>query len=273
MKLAADALVPVKDPDACGDLRMWPDTQLPGLGRRADIMVWLPPDYDTSEQTYPVVYMHDADNLFLPSTSFAGETWRVGETMTALANEGIAAIIIGIPNHPTDRLGEYTQYPHPEHGGGHADKYAKFLVHKLKPAVDAVLRTDPGPESTVVAGSSLGAIVSAYLWERYPDVFGAAGLFSTSFWFPGPRALADFEYAAMHPRKSARIYMDVGGHEGSDLHDAEAQIVTSEQALRVLRASDVPVLYVYDSVAEHNEAAWARRFPAAMRWLLRDWAV
>lgn len=281
MDLRAADLLPVTDPDAVGDLRAWRDVELPGLDRRADISVWLPPGAavpgpreSTSDGSprYPVLYLHDGDNLFLRATTFDGaRTWRVGEAMTALAADGLPAIVVGIPCSPTDRAGEYTQYPHPEHGGGRAAGYATFLTDHLKPAIDATLRTKPGPEHTITAGSSLGGVISAYLWQTRPDVFGGAGLFSTAFWFSGERALSDLAAAAPLPRVGGRVYLDVGGREGDDDAIREAYVADTERAVAALRRAGVPLRYVYDSVAIHHEAAWAERFPAAARWLLRGW--
>ncbi|WP_454299950.1 alpha/beta hydrolase [Salana multivorans] len=275
MRLELADLVPVEDPDAVGDLRAWADVDLPGLDRAADLSVWLPPGYDSAErasQRYPVVYLHDGGNLFLESTSFDGTTWRVGEAMTALAAEGIEAIVVGVPCHPDKRWEEYTQYAHPEHGGGRGEEYAAFLTDHLKPAIDAVLRTDPGPESTVTAGSSLGGVISAYLWQTRPEVYGGAGLFSTAFWFPGERAIADLENTTPHQRVGARVYLDVGGREGDEGPEIQqAYVADTERAHGGLRRAGVPTRYVYDSTAIHHESAWAERFPAAMRWLLRSW--
>lgn len=275
MLLALGDLAPVTDPDAVGDLRAWKSVVLPGLGRTADILVWLPPGYDdpaNAARRYPVVYLHDGGNLFLGATSFDGTTWRAGEALSALAAEGIEAIAIGIPSSETDRLGEYTQYAHPEIGGGRGESYARFLTDELRPAVEKVLRIEPGPASTVVAGSSLGGVISAYLWQTRPEIYGGAGLFSTAFWVPGERALTDLARAARQEHPGARVYLDVGGSEGDEGAQAQAAYVAdTERAVRVLRGARIPVRYVFDSVAIHHESAWGERLPAALRWLLRGW--
>lgn len=270
-------LLPVPDPDGHdhGDLRSWRDVELPGLGRSAELYVWLPPGHDARpDARYPVLYLHDGHNLFLPSRSFGGATWEVGRAMTRLAADGVEAIVVGIPCHPERRGEEYTQYPHPELGGGRAGDYAAFLVDHLKPAVDAALRTLPGPEHTVVAGSSLGGVVSAYLWLEHQDVFGGAGLFSPAFWWPGERALTDLEAALGAGRLRGRVHLDVGGHEQPDDPATEqAYVRDAERLLGALRGAGVPVRYVYDSTAHHVESAWADRFPAAAAWLLQGYAA
>ncbi|WP_131105159.1 alpha/beta hydrolase [Ornithinimicrobium sufpigmenti] len=277
MRLDLADLLPVHCPDGDdhGDLRSWRDVELPGLGRSAEIYAWLPPGYEERpDERYPVLYLHDGHNLFLRSRTFEGASWQVGQAMTRLAADGIPAIVVGIPCHPEQRSEEYTQYPHPERGGGRAADYAAFLVEHLKPAVDSVLRTLSGPEHTIVAGSSLGGVVSAYLWLEHQDVFGAAGLFSPALWWPGERALTDLEEALAAGRLSGRVHLDAGGHEQPDEPDIErAYVEDAERLVRALRGSDVHVRYVYDSTAYHFETAWADRFPAAAAWLLRGYAA
>lgn len=266
-------LRPLPGPRLRGDLRSWRDVGLPGLGRSAEVYAWLPPGYDATDERYPVVYLHDGHNLFLPERAHGGGTWEVDAAMSDLARDGIPAIVVGVPCHPTERAEDYTQYPLPGEGGGRASAYATFLVDHLKPAVDAALRTRPGAEHTVTAGSSLGGVVSTYLWERHPDVFGAAGVFSPAFWWPGEQALLDLE-ASLPGRSDGRVYVDVGGHEQHDDAEIERRYVAdAERLVRSLRDAGVPVRYVYDSQAYHVETAWAERFPSALRWLLHGYAV
>lgn len=267
-------LRPVQAPDEVGDLRSWADVELPGLARRAEIYAWLPPGYDDTDARYPVLYLHDGHNLFLPERAFEGETWQVGQAMASLAAQGIPAIVIGIPCHPERRGEEYTQYPHPEHGGGRAADYATFLVEHLKPAVDTSLRTRPEPEHTVVAGSSLGGVISAYLWLEHQDVVGGVGLFSPAFWWPGEQSLLDLERELAAGTLAGRVYLDVGGHEQPGEPDVErAYVENAERLLVALRRAQVPVRYLYDAAAYHVETAWARRFPEAAAWLLQGYAA
>lgn len=275
MRLDPAALAPIRDPHLTGDLRSWTDVELPGLGRSAQIYAWLPPGHDESDQRYPVLYLHDGDNLFLPERAFGGVAWDVDRAMTRLAADGVPAIVIGVPCHPTLRHEEYSPHPRAGVGPGRAADYAAFLVDHLKPAVDAALRTRPGREDTVTAGSSLGGVVSAYLWQEYQEVFGGAGLFSTAFWWPGDDRMVDSLGADLAAgRLSGRVYVDVGAHE--DHLDPEHERLYVEHAERLvadLRRADVPVQFVLDSQGWHFEDAWARRFPGAAEWLLRGHAV
>lgn len=201
-----------------GDLRVWRAVPLPGLGRRADITVWLPPGYRRSRRHYPVVYLHDGANLFDPRTAFAGATWQADEALELLHTQGMSTIAVGVPCSPNHRLEEYSPTlsadlvaSHPRRDEPRADVYVDFLTDHLKPWVDRTLRTRPEREHTLIAGSSAGAVVSLHAWLRRPDVFGAIGAFSPAFWVPGEAFLADLERAVAAPHPPTRFALDVGG--------------------------------------------------------------
>ena len=259
-----------------GDLRVMRQVRVPRLGRVTDLFAWLPPGYGQGERRYPVVYFHDGGNLFDPALAHGGVTWAVDRALTALAATGLEAIAIGVPCSATARGEEYTPYPHPELGGGRAAAYVDFLVDELKPEVDRGLRTLAGPADTVVAGSSLGGVVSMHCWLTRPEVFGAAGVFSPAFWWPGRPMLDDVRtrLASWPVQRHQRVYLDVGGREQPDDPAVEAAYVRdAEEVLGRLRDAGVPVRYLYDSQAVHHETAWAQRLPEALRWLLAGYAA
>jgi predicted alpha/beta superfamily hydrolase len=265
-----------RDRGVQGDLRVIREVHVPSLGRTTDLYAWLPPGHDEHERRYPVVYLHDGGNLFDPALSYSGATWRADQALGALSARGLDAIAVGVPCSPTARAEEYTPYPHPESGGGRADNYVDFLVEDLKPAVDRTLRTLTGPESTLVAGSSLGGVVSMHAWTRRPDVFGGAGVFSPAFWWPGRPMLDDLQerLSSWPHQPHQRVYLDVGGREQPDDAAIEAAYVRdAELVLGWLRGAGVPVRYLFDSQAHHAESAWAERLPAALHWLLSGYAV
>ena len=167
-----------------------------------DVLVWLPPGYhdrfsrftrhegsevhrsvrdelrpgpaESSNRRYPVLYMHDGQNLFEPETAFQkGEHWRVGETATELIEAGRIEplIIVGIYNTGEARLDEYTPTDDVKLGGGHADDYGRMIIEELKPLIDRDYRTQPDAANTGVAGSSLGGLVSLHLGFTHPAVF------------------------------------------------------------------------------------------------------
>jgi predicted alpha/beta superfamily hydrolase len=168
-----------------GTIRVAPAVHSPELGNRRDILVYLPPSYHEGEGRYPVIYMQDGQNLFDEATSYAGE-WGVDETMEALGREeGLEAIIVGVPNMGIQRVDEYSPFRDRRLGGGRGDDYLRFLTQTLKPQIDRDFRTLGGRKHTGILGSSLGGLISLYGFFRAPAVFGFAGVMSPSLWFAG----------------------------------------------------------------------------------------
>jgi predicted alpha/beta superfamily hydrolase len=148
--------------------------------------VWLPAGYERSDERsdgrsdersgdrYPVLYMHDGQNLFEPETAFnKGEHWRVGETAAELIEAGriVPPIIVGIYNTGEMRIDEYTPTTDTKLGGGQATTYGRMIVEELKPLVDRTYRTQTDRASTGIAGSSLGGLASLHLAFNHPAVF------------------------------------------------------------------------------------------------------
>lgn len=234
----------------------------PELANRRDVLVALPPSYGEGHAAYPVVYMQDGQNLFDPTTSYAGD-WQLSETLAAHAAAGIEAIVVGIPNIGEERRDEYGPFPDARHGGGRGDAYARFIVRTLKPLVDRDFRTRPGPADTTIAGSSLGGLVSLYAFLAHPETFGAAAALSPSLWFARG---AIFRWARGRRLAGGRIYLDTGARE-------PARTVRDARRMRDLLVTKgyVPgatLAYVEDPEGEHDEAAWARRFRSAFPFLV-----
>jgi predicted alpha/beta superfamily hydrolase len=239
------------------------DVWSPQLRNRRDVDIYLPPWYRLSTRRYPVVYMHDGQNLSDPSTAFAG-TWDLYATLERLAASGLEVIIVGVHHTGERRLAEYSPFPDRRHGGGAGDAYLAFLVDTLKPRIDRLFRTRKERDATVIAGSSMGGLISLYAFFRHPAVFGRAGVMSPSLWF-GERRVLDFIAAAKASR--GRIYLDVGRLEGaSTLRDARrlARLLMRKG----IRRKDGLLRYVEDRGGRHSEADWARRLDAALEFLL-----
>lgn len=250
-----------------GDLRINDAVYSPQLNNTRHILVWLPPTYATSNARFPVLYMHDGDNLFDAYASYAGE-WRVDETLTQLAAEGIAAIVVGIPNMGEQRFSEYSPFPHRTHGKGSGDAYLRFLVETLKPMIDADFRTLPDATHTGIVGSSMGGLISLYGFLQYPAVFGMCGVLSPSFWYGEKTMLERIAKTPPH----GRVYLDIGTKEGTVARSTQRLNHTYRDGVRKLRDAlkAYDLLYVEDEGAQHNERAWARRLPKALRFLLSD---
>jgi predicted alpha/beta superfamily hydrolase len=260
-----------------GDLRS-ALVDAPELGGQREVLCLLPPDAAAGHRRYPVIYMLDGQNLFDAAISYAGE-WQVDETMVLLRGEGHEAIVVGVTNGGERRLAEYTPYPSTRRGPPGAGRGAAtlgFLADTLKPIVDASFPTQVARQSTAIAGSSLGGLMSLYAaWER-PDVFGAAAAFSPAF-PAGQEALIG--RLASEPRPSSRVYLDTGGREGSDLWLDRIVHWWSRAFLRDVRRCRDALLaaglregsdlrYLEAPRAIHREAAWAARLPDALRFLL-----
>jgi predicted alpha/beta superfamily hydrolase len=224
-----------------------------------ELYAYLPRTYGGGDGRYPVLYMHDGRNLFDEKTSHAGE-WRVDETMESLGEEGLEAIVVGIPHGP-DRGAEYV----PSERGG---EYVSFVVDEVKPLVDRTLRTLPGRETTGLAGSSLGGIISLFGFLARDDVFSYAGVMSPAFWWDESL----YEIAAATPRREGRIWMDVGGDEHPENPErSRAYVEGFERMSSILRAQgydESRLRTVLEPGAPHHESAWARRLPDMLRFLL-----
>jgi predicted alpha/beta superfamily hydrolase len=229
------------------------------LGRDRTIRLYLPPGYETSGKRYPVLYMHDGQNLFDDATSYVGE-WGVDEALDALAGEGLELIVVGIDHGGEKRFNELSPWPHAQFGRGENVPYTQFVVDVVKPFVDANYRTKPGRADTGIMGSSMGGIASHYALYARPQVFSKAGIFSPAYW-TGPAIEAWTAEKSLPP--DTRVYMNMGEKEGGDMGRPFAPmsaLVQADVAPGAFHAEVVPG-------AEHNERFWRDEFPKAVRFL------
>jgi predicted alpha/beta superfamily hydrolase len=247
---------------AVGTVKVLKGVESPQLGNRRDLLVYLPPSYARGDRRYPVIYMHDGQNLFDRATSF-GEEWEVDQTLEEVSGEGLEPIVVGIPN-TEGRLDEYSPFRDRRHDkGGRGDAYLDFLVDTVKPIVDRDFRTRPERECTGIAGSSMGGLISLYAFFSRSSVFGFAGVMSPALWFGG-RAI--FDYVRERPHVRGRIYLDIGTNEGGEaLGDARRmKALLEEKGYRTGR----DLLFFVEMGGRHNERAWARRLHHTLRFLL-----
>lgn len=251
------------DDEPHGALRVARQVESPQLNNRRDIYVYLPPSYFAeTERRYPVIYMHDGQNLFDPRTSFAGE-WNVDSTIDAESGKGLEAIVVGIPNMGAERCNEYSPFDDPRFGPGRGDAYLAFLTETLKPVIDADFRTSTQREQTAIVGSSMGGLITLYGFFKRPDVFGFAGVMSPALWY-GQRRI--FEFLTSAPQVGGRIYVDVGTKEGQqELNDVKQ---LRDRLLEIGYVHGQDMLFIVDLGAGHNEGAWARRMVKQLRFFL-----
>jgi predicted alpha/beta superfamily hydrolase len=248
---------PYREHTVTGTLKVLTDVWSPQLQNQRDILVYLPQSYNHSDQSYPVIYMHDAQNLFDRATSYAGDEWEVDETMARLSAEGIEAIVVGIPHMGPGRIQEYN--PFATFRDGRGESYLDFMVETLKPLIDGDFRTLSDREHTGLMGSSMGGLISLYGFFARPDVFGFAGVMSPALWIAGG---AIYDYVEEQPLLSGKIYLDNGTRESSA---RKMNVILSDKGY----VTGKNLRYVVEPEAEHRETAWARRLPDALRFLLR----
>ena len=230
----------------------------PQLDAVKTIWVYLPKDYQNSEKSYPVIYMHDAQNLFDAETSYVGE-WEIDEYMDKLTDNG--SIIIGIEHGNEKRIDELTPYKHEKYGGGKGDTYLTFIKNTLKPHIDVSYRTKADAEHTTIIGSSLGGLISFYATIKYPETFGNAVAFSPSFWI-NPEIYDLVE--ATEILESSKFYFLVGTEEG------ETMIPKLDEMLALLKSKGVNDNQIESQKIEggqHNEKFWSTHFAKAYEWL------
>lgn len=243
--------------DLPGTLLLARDVYSPQLRNHRSIALYLPQRYwQDSLRRYPVVYMQDGQNLFDPAMSYAGVTWSASAAAESLADIDREPILVGLYHGGRRRIREYNPFPHWRNGRGVA--YAQFIAETVKPMVDGAFRTLPGREDTVILGSSMGGLISLFTAYSHGDRFGRCGAMSPSLWVAGGAILK-----VIPPPSSAavRIYVDNGDQEPS----------AQRLALLLERAGYRPgysLRYVVGAGEGHSEAAWARRLPGALRFLL-----
>ncbi|MFM2043765.1 MAG: hypothetical protein RLY86_2341 [Pseudomonadota bacterium] len=255
---------------ASGRVEIIADTAMgPDLAPRP-IRVYLPPGYDAApDRRWPVVYLHDGQNLFDDRTAYAGE-WQVDETIDRLVREGVRAgwIVVGIDNGGEARMSEYAPWPFAEAPVAKGAAHAAAVAEMVKPMIDARFRTDPRAEATLIGGSSMGAVISVYTALRYPDRFG--GVLAMSGSWVEDWMMADLRrWLATLPAPPAhlRVYLDMGAREWGWFGASAKQARSVEEALRTLGLPPERLRLVIDPDGKHREADWARRLPDALLWL------
>jgi predicted alpha/beta superfamily hydrolase len=234
-----------------------------------DVIVYLPPGYEEeAERTYPVLYLHDGQNLFDGRTSFVkGRTWMVREHADAAieAGEVEPLLIVGIYNARDRRLAEYTHEYNWQMGGGEADNYGDLLTREMMPWIASQYRVRQDRENTGMGGSSLGGLVTLYLGLRHPHVFGKLAILSPSVWWNHKSILGYLNEHAPQMWERPRVWLDVGDHEGQrTLRDVE-------HLARRLKANGwrpgESMCFEKVHGGTHDEASWAERVRPMLRFL------
>lgn len=241
-----------------------------------DLLVWLPPGYDAPEnkgRTYPVLYMMDGQNIFEALPGLPAE-WGVDETAQRLIESGKVEplIIVGVPHAGEHRLTEYLPVGQIQNQSGDGDAFVEWLHREAMPRVERAFRVKSGAENTGIGGASLGGAIALYASTKHPDVFGKALVESLPMLHDdGGAARAYLDTVKVWP---GHLFVGMGGHEVSNNdRDAERNAKYAAWAQEVYdRAGTGGVaqqcrMIVVDPDANHNEVAWAKRFPGALEFL------
>ncbi|WP_420385406.1 alpha/beta hydrolase [Roseivirga sp.] len=233
---------------------------IPGLNRERQIRLYLPPGYADSNKSYPVLYMHDGQNLFDKATAYIDE-WGVDEVLNELYEEkGFELIVVGIDNGMADRIHELTAWDHEKHGKAEGQAYMDFILNTVKPYIDQEYRTISDRKGTAIMGGSLGGLISHYAIFEYPEIFSRAGIFSPSFWWgEGPFN----QVREQTLPEDAKMYYIVGAKEPPSMTES------FEQMIELLKTEGLEdqIQWRIDAEGGHNERSWNAQLREALSWL------
>jgi predicted alpha/beta superfamily hydrolase len=236
---------------------------IPQLAKTRKISVLLPSDYyQNTERHYPVIYMHDAQNLFGQGSAYGN--WEIDKRLSLMKTQQKGeVIIVAIDHGEADRQVEYSPYKNDKNVKGMGMRYANFIVRTLKPHIDAHYRTKPERQFTGTGGSSMGGLISIYAGMMYPETIGRLMVFSPSLW-TSPKIY--FDAVEFFSPLDTKIYLYGGGKESETmLPNIEKLKNTIEN--QGFKAEKMQIKAELDPTGLHNEKRWGQEFPKALDWL------
>jgi len=242
---------------------------IPQLRRTRRVWIYLPETYAAGNDRFPVIYMHDGQNVFDDATAYSGE-WGVDEYLDSLEMGTRKSIVVAVDNGGTRRLNEYCPYnfkltdvaAHSKSNRGEGNAYVDFLVKTLKPYIDKKYRTDKDKKNTFIAGSSMGGLISLYAVLKYPAVFGAAAVFSPAFWI-APKIFDDIKKKGKNV--SSSIYFYAGKLEGKAMVQ---QMLKAYEEMSKISKSKMQAVILDNGM--HNEVSWKKQFPLFYEWIYQQ---
>jgi predicted alpha/beta superfamily hydrolase len=242
------------------------------LKNRRDVLVYLPPGYRRfSTQRYPVLYLHDGQNVFDAATAFGGVEWRVDETAQQLIRQKLIEplIIVAVANTGEDRIHEYAPTParidppKRKRSKGQLRSYGRFLIEELKPFIDRKYRTRREAEFTGLGGSSLGGLATLALGLWFPNYFTRLAVLSASIWWDDCAIYRIVDEVDETARPPLKIWLDTGTHEPGW---ERAAVLRDRLVEKGWRLHD-DLNYLEAEGADHSEGAWAARVDPVLRFL------
>jgi len=252
------------NPDFLPKLELLSETvEMPQLETTRRVQVLLPHDYDSSDKNYPVLYLHDGQNLFGAGVGFG--SWAIDQKMAILAHRHRhEVILVSIDHGEEERLREFSPYK-TQFGRGKGREYINFIVHTLKPQIDAQYRTLTDPSHTGIGGSSMGGLISIYAGLIYPSIFGRLMIFSPSLWV-SPKIY--FDAIRFHSPSLTKLYLYGGEKESTYMVPNMKRLQEALSRQGYESQEQAPWFQVsIDPIGTHEEAHWSREFPKAVEWL------
>lgn len=255
-----------------GNIEAHPGFRSKILGNRRDILVYLPLGYRRfSTRHYPVLYLHDGQNVFDAATAFGGVEWGVDETAQRLIRDKLMEpiIIVAIANTGEDRINEYVPTParidppKRKRSKGLLRNYGRFIVEELKPFIDRKYRTRREAEFTGLGGSSLGGLATLTLGLWFPNYFTRLAVLSPSIWWDDCTIYKIVDELDEEAKPPLKIWLDTGTHEPGWERAAVLRDKLVEKGWRL--HDDLHFLEVEG--ADHSEGAWAARVDPILRFL------
>lgn len=244
------------------------------LNKEKRVYIYLPKSYHTTDKYYPVLYMHDGQNLFDDKTAYMNRSWRLMDSYIEHP-ELPEVIIVGVESDEdrSDELVPY-EFTHPNgvKAGGNADLYLQFITVTLKPYIDRMYRTFKSPKNTGIMGSSFGGVNSTYAALAYGDYFTRFGCISNAYHYGGffkqLKTLA--EQASLHTVK--KFYMDVGTKETDNSAINELYVDKNKEMYEILKTKmdDSQIRFTVIEDAIHHETEWENRFPDIIKFMFND---
>ena len=234
---------------------------IPQLNRSRRVWIYLPESYATTRNKYPVLYMHDGQNVFDNATAGFGE-WGVDEAMDTLGKLYGEVIVVAVDHGAEKRINEYSPFDMEKYGKGEGDAYVNFLAETLMPYINRNYRTKKSAKYTAVAGSSMGGLISMYAILKYPKKFGIAGVFSPAFWVV-PQLK---EYATKKAAKvKGRLYFYAGGQE------SQSMVPDMLSVFEIINNHSKAKLKSHvRAEGKHSEATWREEFPLFYEWMMKE---
>lgn len=239
---------------------------IPQLDRFRKVWALLPHDYYESDKKYPVLYLQDAQNLFLEGSEYGN--WEIDKKLSLLSEYGRGDIIvIAIDHGGESRIDEYVFDNTTISKGSEGKRYIRFITDTLKPHVDQHYRTKKGRKYTGIGGSSLGALISIYAGFLYPEVYSRWLIFSPSLWVEPHN---QFPMLNFHKPYKTKVYIYGGAKEGSKMVERIQSFSKSLKLWEEKTLFNFEIRNSINSEGKHKEFFWSQEFPTAVEWLFYD---